>query len=624
FQHQTPFQPLPICDEDPVQATRLWNALWRIDNFHKWKKPSNFHGTIKRNYSSYEHCAQMTQSQQLSTSVLSAHFVSMPELRTSQDLSVSMIFAKTKANPKLGAKKEIKRYTGSTGSSRRKSNYCDQVRKTKKCIKPCTMPQVHPPPIHEDDMKRLQPRYPILPETDCDDNKQPFPFQNYIDTSMDVEYLRQKFGIKNEGLTQDCNTFGQPPNKARAFKDLVRSTSSSSGCDKNCGGGGRSGADDDDDDCNRPKTDCHSIVKTVHANKNQCQVKEDLDQCVITKEESVVRKEEKRYIKAKRDPCEKQQDICVEEDTDKCPKIKKPCETKPVCEESLWQKIVNFFKARPGCPSPDEWKKKALRDKAEKAAKAAGLIVCDPKDLPPDVACKCKSLPNVITTPKCEDKNEGDGECDDIEEKEECTSTVKKRTVSGVQKRCSTTAMSSIGKRCYSSKANSKALEEINKSLEEGEKKELARKIVQTVNQLLNGCDGDEEAEVAGNIDPMEGTQNTVNNSSGTTGNNKSNNVFSSNPEVNRQRMDMSTRVHLVRKVSTPHFLDVMFHDKAENGLTGYQRARAFAAFQECFSKIDAFSDINHDDIEEAKTRKLLSELDKLLDNTRKKSKKND
>nr|CAH7739834.1 unnamed protein product [Callosobruchus chinensis] len=86
----------------------------------------------------------------------------------------------------------------------------------------------------------------------------------------------------------------------------------------------------------------------------------------------------------------------------------------------------------------------------------------------------------------------------------------------------------------------------------------------------------------------------------------------------------MSTRLHLVRKGSVPHFLDVIFYDKVENGVIGYHRARAFAAFQEYFTKIDAVSDINHDDIEKTKTKKLLRELDKLLDDTGKENKKND
>ncbi|XP_050294178.1 uncharacterized protein LOC126734535 isoform X2 [Anthonomus grandis grandis] len=70
--------------------------------------------------------------------------------------------------------------------------------------------------------------------------------------------------------------------------------------------------------------------------------------------------------------------------------------------ETLWQKVVNYFKARPNCPAPGDYKKKALKEKAEKAAKKAGLIVVDPKCLPDDVVesfkapkkeC-CKVCPN--------------------------------------------------------------------------------------------------------------------------------------------------------------------------------------------------------------------------------------
>lgn len=54
---------------------------------------------------------------------------------------------------------------------------------------------------------------------------------------------------------------------------------------------------------------------------------------------------------------------------------------KPLCpkppQKTLWQRICDYFKARPGCPPPDAWKKKMLRERAEKAAKAAGLYLCE-------------------------------------------------------------------------------------------------------------------------------------------------------------------------------------------------------------------------------------------------------
>lgn len=58
--------------------------------------------------------------------------------------------------------------------------------------------------------------------------------------------------------------------------------------------------------------------------------------------------------------------------------------------KTLWERICDYFRARPNCPPPDAWKKKMLREKAEKAAAKAGLYVCED---PP----KKKKLPCVIT-----------------------------------------------------------------------------------------------------------------------------------------------------------------------------------------------------------------------------------
>lgn len=57
-----------------------------------------------------------------------------------------------------------------------------------------------------------------------------------------------------------------------------------------------------------------------------------------------------------------------------CPPKEPPCSPP---KKSLWQRICDYFRARPGCPAPDEWKKKRLREKAEKAAKAAGMYLCE-------------------------------------------------------------------------------------------------------------------------------------------------------------------------------------------------------------------------------------------------------
>lgn len=61
---------------------------------------------------------------------------------------------------------------------------------------------------------------------------------------------------------------------------------------------------------------------------------------------------------------------------------------------SLWERIVNYFKARPDCPSPEEFKKLRLKEDAEKAASKAGLCLYDPKEM---LRKNEKDLPKVIT-----------------------------------------------------------------------------------------------------------------------------------------------------------------------------------------------------------------------------------
>lgn len=43
--------------------------------------------------------------------------------------------------------------------------------------------------------------------------------------------------------------------------------------------------------------------------------------------------------------------------------------------KSLWRSIVDFFRARPGVPSAEEWNRRLLIEEAEKAAAAAGLTL---------------------------------------------------------------------------------------------------------------------------------------------------------------------------------------------------------------------------------------------------------
>lgn len=80
---------------------------------------------------------------------------------------------------------------------------------------------------------------------------------------------------------------------------------------------------------------------------------------------------------------EEEEKIC--EIKDQAKKIEKPL--------TLWERVVNYFKARP-CPSPEEFKRMRLREDAERAASKAGLCLYDPKEM---LKKNEKELPKVIT-----------------------------------------------------------------------------------------------------------------------------------------------------------------------------------------------------------------------------------
>ncbi|KAF2896820.1 hypothetical protein ILUMI_09354, partial [Ignelater luminosus] len=61
-------------------------------------------------------------------------------------------------------------------------------------------------------------------------------------------------------------------------------------------------------------------------------------------------------------------------------------------EKSLWRRICDYFKPRPDCPKPGEWKQKKLVEDAQKAANAAGLTLCKPKECEPKTSDPCKNL----------------------------------------------------------------------------------------------------------------------------------------------------------------------------------------------------------------------------------------
>ncbi|XP_076262730.1 uncharacterized protein LOC143197859 isoform X2 [Rhynchophorus ferrugineus] len=170
----------------------------------------------------------------------------------------------------------------------------------------------------------------------------------------------------------------------------------------------------------------------------------------------------------------------------KCEKFEFKCDPKPtavICRpklsksnsfsqiETFFQKVVNYFKARPNCPAPGDWKKKALRDKAERAATAAGLVVVDPKCLPDSI------LRTVKTTPKKICKT-----CPDPCDKKDIQIESKKSSCPPASTKLARRTFSTVflPVRTFSSSVSYKNLEEINKMLEEEEAKKKQLKIKET------------------------------------------------------------------------------------------------------------------------------------------------
>ncbi|XP_044766515.1 uncharacterized protein LOC123322624 [Coccinella septempunctata] len=75
-----------------------------------------------------------------------------------------------------------------------------------------------------------------------------------------------------------------------------------------------------------------------------------------------------------------------------CPQIRRPCtpcrppqKFRNPCQppkKSFWQRLKNYFKARPNCPTPAQLKRKKMMTKVQKMADKAGLGVYDPCDDP--------------------------------------------------------------------------------------------------------------------------------------------------------------------------------------------------------------------------------------------------
>nr|XP_023015179.1 uncharacterized protein LOC111504731 [Leptinotarsa decemlineata] len=326
-------------------------------------------------------------------------------------------------SPKKNSKKQQSPYTAYSDS-----NYTNLTSNIDEC------------PVMKEQIERLQPQYQISPEIETP-SATSYTFQDKLDPSIEAEYARQKYGIENVGLTQHCSNFGEKIKPLRVrlaaesldldkSKEMIcRDHSTSSIVVPDCG---KIREVPNVRFCSSAEVENITRVNISNNQQSKCDMikgkktPEDLSQCIETKVCQQVKVTIPSSYKTCPEPPQYSQiteKIMEEQTSTNCHEPEgEPASEKKVehgkrqsqidcpgfspnkCSNkiSLWQKIANYFKARPNCPAPDEWKKKAARVKAEKYAKVAGLVVVDPKELPPKRGkCTQDDLPTVITHQSC-------------------------------------------------------------------------------------------------------------------------------------------------------------------------------------------------------------------------------
>lgn len=152
----------------------------------------------------------------------------------------------------------------------------------------------------------------------------------------------------------------------------------------------------DDEKGAEKKSHCRNTKSCSKDGKKKTKVKKVRTKRRTPKKCSDILKEEDKKAKKKTPTGKKKPQMaalckkkpCVPKDCKSKSAVKKAA-VKPPAKKSLWQRIKDYFKARPNCPAPDQWKKDKLRKQAEKAAAAAGLELCEKKK-PKEVKVSCK------------------------------------------------------------------------------------------------------------------------------------------------------------------------------------------------------------------------------------------
>lgn len=270
----------------------------------------------------------------------------------------------------------------------KRRNCKDQV-KSKDCVKQqtpyksfseCKDPDPEMLPTEcLDEMRHLQPKFPILGVIEV--QKPPPPHQDFIDPRKEEDCIYEKLGIEREPGTKTCDDFhlkkksrarellaeyqAELEAKAKAQGTSLKKLEDAALCEAKHLDKSLPGEKEvncplvdhtvyDKDPFEKLKEDCEGAEKP--AEKDDCK-RPAKKKCQDGKQ-YVKERKEKKSLQCSAPPC--------------------PCPVNP--PKSLWQRILDFFRPREDCPPPDEWKKKLLRDRAEKAAAAAGLNVCDDRE----------------------------------------------------------------------------------------------------------------------------------------------------------------------------------------------------------------------------------------------------
>lgn len=482
---------------EDVNRSKLGSSQSRVDNFQKWHRLNklNGHSTLTRRHYS---CFDLSRETQRMYSSLVSNTVSANAIDdeiTCRHISTSSSECSKRKTIDPRKIKLSKSFTKATTVKQSSSTSCFQG---VNFVPECDYRQE----------TLLKPNLPNYAERlICE----PYPNIGVIDYNLGREYMRHKYGLVNEGVTQDCCTFGTSIRcEDVLFKKVNDQDEDPCGFKESseqqevdaCGMKIKSPKNlvDDapkiEDICRGTKTDtlhtsqeevCHDTKKNVlgadqqevcqdtkrqsyrldqnevcqDTTKQTCRL-DKIDVCQESKKQSVgsdIKEvcQDTNKSSLHTDP----EDVCqnfkkhslnmkrslpnisfptkvlnCEEDKQKNQRfVYKACKSqvlkrsasscdehlkelhaahaedqiaslgRSICEslkpikkaDSMWQKFVNYFKARPDCPPPDEWKKKALKARAEKAAKAAGMVLCDPKDLERLKNPKKLDLPKVIT-----------------------------------------------------------------------------------------------------------------------------------------------------------------------------------------------------------------------------------